>query len=223
MLANTFDNKSEAIHFMSFNRNDINLGNELYFGTGAGKKMLVALSKARMVRIISPFLPAVSDKPDSLFRRIVYTMEDNKELQIAILTRKEKAQIEFVKNLVIALNSNGTAQLETNSKRQQGFFQKLFDRQKEKEESAAFDFRCDRLRCFFIDDYQLAQNKKPYSLHAKLYIVDDTDVYFGSYNFTDDGVYKNIESSMHTTDPTVISRTTNYYNSIIDKCIVNSF
>lgn len=217
---NTYDNKNEAVHFMSFNDDNINLGRELYFGTGAGKKMMRCLSKAKIARIMSPFLPVVSNNPESLFQKLLYAMRQNKELQVAFVTRKDNNQIEFIKNLVNALNSNGNNKV--SDKKQQGFFQKLFDRQKEKEE-LDIDFRSDRLRCFFMDDYKLDPNKKPYSLHAKLYIIDDTDVYWGSYNFTDDGIFKNIESSMHTTDPTVIKRTTNYYNSIVDKCIPNSF
>lgn len=221
-VTNPYESKSEAAYHMAFNNDKINLGSELYFGTGAGKKMLARLQSASFIKIISPFLPKVSDKSDSLFQFLLKKLEDNKNLKISFVTRKGKEQINFMKSLINALNGNDKIEIPQESRKPKGFFQNFFDRQKEKEEPLP-DFRSDRVRCFFMDDYKIAPGKKPYSLHAKLYIIDQSDVYFGSYNFTDEGIYTNIESSMHTTDPIVIQRTLNYYDGIVDQCIPNSF
>lgn len=222
-VSNPYENRSEVVYHMAFNNDNINLGSELYFGTGAGKKMIGRLQSANFIKIMSPFLPKVSDKSDSLFQFLLNKLNNNKNLKISFVTRKGQEQINFMKSLINALNGNDDrSENLKESRKPKGFFQNFFDRQKEKEEPLP-DFRSDRVRCFFIEDYKIAPGKKQFSLHAKLYIIDQTDVYFGSYNFTDEGVYTNIESSMHTTDPIVIQRTLNYYDGIVDQCIPNSF
>lgn len=214
----SYENCNEPVHYMSFDNYKINLGKELYIGTRAGTRMLGRLQNAKFVRVISPFLPAVSNRPDSLFMTILQKIQSNKGLQISFITRKGQSQTEFLEALINAVEGNCDPASLSSAKQQNGFFINLF-RQKRKEIP---DLRSNRVRGFFMDDYKDDKGKPPYPLHAKVYIIDETDVFLGSYNLTDDGINKNIETSMHITDPIVIKRMINYYNGIVDKCIPSS-
>lgn len=181
-VTNSYQNRNETVYHMSFNNDAINLGSERYFGIGAGKKMINHFYNAKFVKIILPFLPKVSENPDSLFQELLLKLQKNKELKISFVTRKGEDQIVFMKSLIKALNGNNISEICNENRKPREFFQNLFNRQKENEEPLP-DFRSDRVRCFFMDDYKITPGKKPYSLHAKLYIIDHTDVFFGLYNF----------------------------------------
>ena len=177
-------NRNIQIQYTTFPESEINLGKELYFGTGAGKRLL----------------------------------KQNRNLQISIVTKKDSDQVNFIKAFVTALEGEDYCEYIPDN-RQRGIFQNLFKRQSDK--SPQKDYRSNRIRCFFIDDFK-SNGNKPYNLHTKLYIVDNTDLFFGSFNFDDGGFLYNLESSMQTSDPIVISKMTEYYDEIVNGCIKDS-
>lgn len=175
-ITNPYEKRTEVAYHMTFSNNNINLGSELYFGTGAGKKMMGRLRSANFIKIMSPFLPKVSDKSDSLFQSLLEQLKTNRKLQISFVTRKGQERIYFMKSLINALNGNYESENLKEAEKPKGFFQNLFNRQREEEEPFP-DFRSDRVRCFFMDDHKITPGKKPYSLHAKLYINKEVGKY----------------------------------------------
>ena len=219
-MAEITKNNGVQTYYTKFSDDNINLGNNLYFGTGAGRPLIRRLTTARFIKIMSPFLPKPSDDKNSLFFKLLEAMRINRNLQISIVTKKKPDQINFIKAFISALNGEDYGD-NIPAKQQRGFFQNLFRRPPEVAATKEKDYRSNRIKCFFIEDYNTGSDKS-YNLHTKLYIVDNTELYFGSCNFDDNGIFNNLESSMQTSDPIVIKKMTDYYDEIVNRCIKDS-
>lgn len=53
-------------------------------------------------------------------------------------------------------------------------------------------------------------------IHAKIYIIDDSVVYFGSLNFTNSGVEYNLETQIRTEDKDTVNEVIKLFNNLFD-------